>query len=116
MGATALMFHRELKIDGPFSVSQGWLQPIKSRYGIRELDVQAEKLSGDENAATLFFDEFQRIIRYTMDETGLLWKALSKKTFVDYTVKSTLGHKSSKERVTIMACANSTGQHKLSLV
>ena len=34
--------------------STGWLKRFKSRHGIRELDIQGEKLSADTGAAEKF--------------------------------------------------------------
>uniref|UniRef100_A0A8C4SR40 HTH CENPB-type domain-containing protein n=1 Tax=Erpetoichthys calabaricus TaxID=27687 RepID=A0A8C4SR40_ERPCA len=110
----AKWFHCEMKIPEPFDASQGWLQCFKSRHGIRQLDIQGEKLSGDSDAAALYVMEFKRLVEahdlspdqlYNADETGLYWKVLPSK-----------GHKSSKERIIVLACANASGSHKLKLV
>uniref|UniRef100_A0A8C8T197 Uncharacterized protein n=1 Tax=Pelusios castaneus TaxID=367368 RepID=A0A8C8T197_9SAUR len=121
----AKWFHSEMKIPEPFAASQGWLQCFKSRHGIRQLDIQGEKLSGDSDAAALYVTEFKRLVEahdlsphqlYNADETGLYWKALPSKTLVSKEEKSAPGHKSSKERITVLACANASGSHKLKLV
>jgi len=52
---------------------------------------------------------------YNCDETGLCWKALPSKTMASQREKTTPGHKGNKERITILACANATGDHKLKL-
>ncbi|KAG5867736.1 hypothetical protein JTB14_010146 [Gonioctena quinquepunctata] len=71
-----------------FKASNGWLRNFKFRHGVRELDLAGEKLSADSAAATL----------------------ASKRE------SSAPGHKVSKERVTVLNCANSTGNHKLPLL
>jgi hypothetical protein len=62
------------------------LHGFKSRHGIRQLDIQGEKLSGDTSAADLYVTEFKRMVAahdlsleqiYNADETGLYWKPLS---------------------------------------
>ncbi|CAB3224322.1 unnamed protein product [Arctia plantaginis] len=53
---------------------------------------------------------------YNADETGLVWKALPKTTLASKRESSAPGHKVSKERVTVLNCANSTGNHKLPLL
>ncbi|CAH0725634.1 unnamed protein product, partial [Brenthis ino] len=75
-----------------FKASNGWLRNFKFRHGVRELDL----------AET--------------DETGLVWKALPKTTLASKRESSAPGHKVSKERVTVLNCANSTGNHKLPLL
>jgi hypothetical protein len=69
--------------------------------------------------------EFKRLVAahdlspeqvYNADETGLYWKALPSKTIVSQEEKSAPGHKSSKERKTVLACSNASGTHKLQLV
>lgn len=121
----ALWFHQKMQVKESFTASQGWLSRFKARHGIRQLDIQGEKLSGDKNATDLYKNEFLRIIErhdlsraqiYNADETGLYWKALPSKTLVDRTEKSAPGHKLIKETITLMACANASGEHKLKLL
>lgn len=121
----ALWFHENLNIKEPFSASQGWLAKFKKRHGIRQLDLQGESLSGDLIAATLFNENFNSLVEkcnlttdqiYNADESGLFWKMLPSKTLAAQSEKSAPGHKSSKERLTIMTCSNASGSHKLNLV
>lgn len=49
-----------LGLQGPFDASSGWLSRFKSRHGIRELDIQGEKLSSNEDAATEFTINFNK--------------------------------------------------------
>lgn len=120
----AKWFHEHLKIEETFNASQGWLFRFKTRHGIRQLDIQGESLSGDLTAATLFNDEFNSFLSklnlspdqvYNADESGLFWKMLPSKTLAAQSEKSAPGHKSSKERLTIMTCSNATGSHKIKL-
>ncbi|XP_045473872.1 jerky protein homolog-like [Harmonia axyridis] len=121
----AKWFHTEMKIEKPFQASQGWLLRFKKRHGIRQLDIQGEKLSADNGAAELFLAEFKRLIErydlsseqvYNADETGLFWKSLPSKTLAMQNEKSAPGHKCSKERITLMPCSNASGNHKLQLL
>nr|BAN21014.1 unkown protein [Riptortus pedestris] len=120
----ALWFHENLKIEEPFSASQGWLHKFKKRHGIRQLAIQGESLSGDNVAATLFIENFNCLVKkfdltpdqiYNADESGLFWKMLPSKTLAAHSEKYAPGHKSSKERLTIMTCCNASGDHKLKL-
>ena len=52
---------------------------------------------------------------YNCDETGFYWKALLSKTLASRKEEKAPGYKVRKERVTILACANATGDHKLRL-
>lgn len=49
------------------------------------------------------------------DEIGLYWKMLPSKTLAARTERSAPGYKLSKEGLTILACANASGTHKLLL-
>lgn len=120
----ATWFHETLKIEQTFNASQGWLFRFKARHGIRQLDIQGESLSGDLIGATLFNEEFNSLLStlnlspdqvYNADESGLFWKMLPSKSLAARSEKSAPGHKSSKERLTIMTCSNATGTHKLKL-
>ena len=52
---------------------------------------------------------------YNCDETGLNYKMLPTKTLASKREAAAPGYKKSKERVTILACSNATGNHKLRL-
>ena len=53
---------------------------------------------------------------YNCDETGLYYRMLPDKTLAAKDETRAKGMKKQKERVTIMACSNATGNHKLPLV
>ena len=50
---------------------------------------------------------------YNADETGLFWRVLPDKTLAGSREKDAPGVKKSKDRVTLLCCANATGTHKL---
>lgn len=121
----AKFFHESLGIEGDFNASSGWLTRFKRRHGIRQLNVVGERLSADMTAAESFSVNFQKYIDeenftgdqiYNADETGLYWKCLPTKTLASQKEMSAPGHKSSKERITIMCCGNASGDHKMKLV
>lgn len=107
-----------------FKASTGWLKRFKSRHGIRELEIQGEKLSADVPAANAFKEKVSAIIKdgytrnniYNADETGLNWKSLPSKSLASRREIAAPGYKSCKQRVTIMTCANSSGTHRLPLL
>ena len=49
---------------------------------------------------------------YNCDESGLYWKSVPTNTLADYEDKKVKGRKISKERVSIMCCANASGSHR----
>jgi len=121
----AKLFHEALGLEGNFSASSGWLTRFKQRHGIRELPVQVEQLSACVAAADAFRLEFQKYVEeenlqpdqiYNADETGLYWKCLPTKALAFTKEKSTPGHKSFKERLTVMCCGNASGNHKTKLL
>ena len=75
-------------------------------------------------AVTVFKDNLFKFIEkegisgeqlYNCDETGLNYKMLPTKTLASKREAAAPGYKKSKERVTILACSNATGNHKLRL-
>lgn len=81
----ALYFNEKLGSPADFKASTGWLKNFKSWLGIRELNVQGEKLSSDSSAAEAFETTFSNFVNsngfdrddvYNCDETGINWKAL----------------------------------------
>lgn len=122
----ALQLYEKLKKDSEitFGASIGWLDRWKKRYGVRQLSVCGEKLSGNDESVLKFKDSFHKFIEsegltgdqiYNCDETGLNFRMLPEKSLASKEEKSVPGHKRSKERVTVMACCNATGEHKLKL-
>ncbi|XP_057667238.1 jerky protein homolog-like [Diorhabda carinulata] len=118
----AVQFNEKLEGPSNFEASSGWLKRFKSRHGIRELQIQGEKLYADLLAAELFKIKLRDILNqenyglenvYNADETGLNWKALPRKTLASRRELAVLGPKISKDRITALACANATGSHRL---
>lgn len=87
----AKIFFEFLGLEGNFDASSGWLYHFKQRYGICELDIQGEVLSGDKDTAEKFVVEFNNFFTaenllpeqiFNADESGLYWKCLPSKTLV----------------------------------
>jgi len=121
----ALEFHAHLHSDIPFTASLGWIQNFKKRHCIRSLKICGEKLSSNESVIMPFIEQFNKKISdlnlcpeqiYNADETALVFKNLNDRTLVAVHEKNAPGRKNSKEKVTIMPCINSTGEHKLPLM
>ena len=120
----ARSFHQMMNITDTCAFSQGWLQGFKTRHGIRKLDIVGESESADKNAAHNYCDVFEDLVKrhnlspnqiYNADETGLLWRCQPKTTLAGFEEKTVKGFKSSKERLTILNCANLSGTHRLKL-
>ncbi|PNF43064.1 Jerky protein homolog-like [Cryptotermes secundus] len=118
----AKYFFEALELEGSFDASSGWLTRFKQRHGIREISIQGEKLSGDLSASDQFCTNFDSFVKsenllpeqiYNADETGLYWKCLPTRTLAFQNERQAPGHKSSKERLTVLCCSNASGTHKL---
>lgn len=121
----ALQLNNLMKGDEEFVASTGWLDRWKKRHGIRQLTITGEQLSSDNAAAQMYIDEFDSLIIeggyspqqvYNADETGLNFKALPNKSLASEQEARAPGFKMNKERVTLMACSNAAGNHKLPLM
>ncbi|XP_066248165.1 jerky protein homolog-like [Euwallacea similis] len=105
----ALMISRHFPEIDQFTASSGWLDRWKKRYGVRQLTVCGEKLSADVSSVDKFKQDFKKQI----EDCGT---HVIKFTTVTKLEKSAPGHKRSKERLTIMACSNASGKHKIPLM
>jgi len=122
----ALSLNKQLPHGDPsFTASQGWLDRWKKRHGVRQLAITGESLSGDNISAEKFKKEFEEFIKqeqltaeqiYNADESGLFYRMLPSKTLASKLEDSAKGYKKGKDRLTIMACSNASGNHKLPLV
>lgn len=122
----ALMFNEKLNGDAGFKASEGWLYKFKQRHGIRQLNIEGEKLSAaSAEIVSDFKKKFDELMRengytrdqvYNADETGLNYKALPTKTLASFCENFAPGYKMQKQRVTLMMCANANGTHRLPLL
>lgn len=121
----ALVLNRVLGGGEQFAASEGWLSNWKKRHGVRQLTVTGESRSANEKSAEEFINKLIVMIQdeeltpaavYNADETGLFFKMLPSKTLAAKNEKEARGYKQQKERVTLMACCNADGSHKLPLL
>ena len=88
------------------------------------MSLQGEKLSADATAIDPFKRKLQEVMEkgltleqlYNCDETGLYYRMLPAKTLASRYEKGAEGMEKQKDCVTLMACSNATGNHKLPLV
>lgn len=122
----AIHFNAKLNGDADFKASSGWLDKFKNRHGIRQLNIEGEKMSAASvETVNEFKAKFQQMIDdnqlsrdqvYNADETGLNYKALPTKTLASYSEKYAPGFKMQKQRITAMCCANASGNHRMPLL
>ena len=93
-----------------------------NRHGVGSLSMQ---VSAAIMEVEPFKKRFQEVLEerglsreqvFNADESGLYWKLMPSKTLVTFREKDAKAFKQSKDRVTIMACANACGIIKLPLV
>ncbi|XP_036598039.1 jerky protein homolog [Trichosurus vulpecula] len=112
-------FYEQMQLTEPCVFSGGWLWRFKARHGIKKLDVSNERQSADHQAAEQFCGFFRSLIAehglspeqfYNADETGLFWRCLPNSTPEG---ASASGLKQTKDRLTVLMCANAAGSHKI---
>lgn len=122
----AMQLHGLLKDgDSEFTASQGWLNRWKERHGVRQLYISGEKLSAAESEVEPFKERLRKFLKkenltldqiYNCDETGLNHRMLPKNTLAAKQDAAAPGFKKSKDRVTVLACSNASGNHRLPLL
>lgn len=121
----AIQLNMLLNGENSFTASTGWFDRWKKRHGIRQLTITGEQLSSDHAAVQGYLSTFENLIAegnyspqqiYNADETGLNFRALPTKSLASKAETRAPGYKMSKDRVTLMACSNAAGNHKLPLM
>ncbi|XP_039953998.1 tigger transposable element-derived protein 6-like [Bactrocera tryoni] len=105
-----------------FVASNGWLQKWRSRHNITFKYICGESAAVDMQDVQQFLDKLPSFLIgysprdvYNADETGLFFRALPNKTLA---LKNEVcrGGKLSKERLTVLLCANMAGEKEKPLV
>lgn len=105
-----------------FKASRGWFERFKTRSGIHSVVRHGEAASSDVPAAKDFASEFLEVVTtqgylpqqvFNCDETGLFWKRMPKRTFLTQEETKLPGHKPMKDRLTLLFCANASGDLKI---
>ncbi|XP_028575874.2 uncharacterized protein LOC114592144 isoform X1 [Podarcis muralis] len=125
----ALRLHADLVRNIPgasegeiFKASRGWFDNFKRRSGIHIAARHGEVAIANREDADQFVLEFQDYVAaegflpqqvFNCDETGLFWKKMPKRTYITEEEKSLPGHKPMKDRLTLLLCANASGDFKL---
>ncbi|KAM7075488.1 jerky protein homolog [Molossus nigricans] len=112
-------FYEQMQLTEPCVFSGGWLWRFKARHGIKKLDASSEKQVADHQAAEQFCGFFRSLTVehgltpeqvYNADETGLFWQCLPGPSPEGGPVP---GRRQSRDRLTVLMCANATGSHKI---
>lgn len=105
-----------------FKASRGWFEKFKKRTGIHSVMRHGEAASSDKKAAENYVSDFKKLLIsegylpqqiFNCDETGLFWKKMPKRTYITEEEKALPGHKPMKDRLTLLFCANASGDLKI---
>lgn len=119
--AAADKLAKQLNINN-FKASSGWLFRFRRRHNIKIKKICGESLSIDNEAVETFRKKLSDILKaenilpsqlYNYGETELYWRALPDSTQVSKAHTNTPGWKISKDRVSVVLCANADGNHML---
>ena len=105
------------------SCSNGWLSRFKTRHGISQKRICGESCSVSEETSDKWLsitlptlqEGYEARDIFNVDKTGLFFKLLPEKT-LGFKNEPCHGGKHSKERLTVLAGANSDGTEKLPLL
>ncbi|XP_046588037.1 tigger transposable element-derived protein 4-like [Neodiprion lecontei] len=110
------------KLHINFSGSNGWLEGFKKRNDIAFKNICGESNSVDNNECSEWIKNLPVLLHdytpddvFNADEAGLFYKCLPDKTFT-FKGQPCHGGKLSKDRVTVLVCANMSGNEKLPLL
>ncbi|XP_023232705.1 tigger transposable element-derived protein 1-like [Centruroides sculpturatus] len=112
----------EVAKDEEFKASNGWFNRFKSHCNWHSIAESGEAASADKEAVSYYPEKFKAMIDeggytsqtiFNVDETGLFWKKIPKRTFIAREEKTFPGFKASKDRLTVMVGANAAGDCKL---
>lgn len=104
-----------------FVASKGWFERFKKRFSLHNVSFSGEKASADHEAAQNFPSQLRELIAekhyvadqiFNCDETGLYWKRMPSRTYLTSAEKEAPGFKVSKDRFTLLFCANASGNYR----
>lgn len=121
--AAARKLAQKMEIEN-FRGSDGWLWRFRNRHGLFNATVRGE--AGDADTASIepFRIKLDKLIQdehlsysqvYNGDETGFFWRSMPKNSQMRKGEETVKGKKSSKERLSVLVCANASGTHRLKL-
>jgi hypothetical protein len=110
--------------ESDFKASWQWLSRFRVRHGLQKILLHGEGAEVNKNDPELLaaLEELYEIISnykpenvYNMDETGLFFRLLPRYSLLmpEEDLSTTRGKKKSKDRLSLIVCANATGSHKI---
>ncbi|XP_042229138.1 tigger transposable element-derived protein 1-like isoform X1 [Homarus americanus] len=105
-----------------FKASKGWFDKFKKRTGIYYVVRHGKAASAGKEGAEKFVAEFKKLMDkeeylpqqvFNVDETGLFWKKMPKRTFISKDEAALPGHKPMKDRLALLLGANASGDFRL---
>ena len=105
-----------------FVASRGWIHRFKNRNNFHNVQITGETARGDIKAAVAFPATLRAIIErgnyppelvFNVDETGLFWKRMPKRTFLSREQERAPGFKAANDRLTLLLGGNANGDFKL---
>jgi hypothetical protein len=122
--AKRIFNHLQEQGEGPttetFGASRGWFDRFKHRSNLHS--IKGEAASADHQAALELPDTFKAIIEhdncpphpvFNVGETGLYWKHMPSRTFINQEEKHVSGFKAAKDRFTLLLGGNTSGDFSL---
>ncbi|KAF5185902.1 Tigger transposable element-derived protein [Thalictrum thalictroides] len=108
-----------------FKASWQWLSRFRARHGLNKMLLHGECAEVDKDDPELLasldnlyelINKFEHENVYNMDETGLFFRLLPRYSILmpQEDIATTRGKKKSKDRISLIVCANATGTHKIS--
>jgi hypothetical protein len=116
----AMEIYDEMKRNDPgikeFTASNGWLHNFIKRHNLKNIPLHGESGSVDENEIRNPLNDLRTKILsyneadvYNMDETGLFYRQLPRRSYTTPEELIVFGRKLQKNRVTITFCTNADG-------
>nr|XP_012139989.1 PREDICTED: jerky protein homolog-like isoform X2 [Megachile rotundata] len=123
--AKAQEFFRQYGGAESFKASDGWFRTWKARNGIRSIAMAVAPSTTNTNVTNQFTTEILKIMEkekltlhqvFNADETELYFKMMPNNNSIVKTEHETPNSKRINDRLTIMACCNTTGSFKMPLL
>ncbi|XP_026550069.1 tigger transposable element-derived protein 1-like, partial [Notechis scutatus] len=107
-----------------FKASREWFERFCKKNGTHNIVRHGEAASSDTAAAAAeaFAKDFAKFVEaegyvpqqvFNCDQTGLFWKKMPKRTYITQEEMAMPGHKPMKDRLTLLLCANASGDLKI---
>ncbi|XP_037114879.1 tigger transposable element-derived protein 1-like [Syngnathus acus] len=105
-----------------FKASRGWFDNFIKRSGIRSIRHDQDVAGLNQKAAEKFAAQFERFVTsegylpnqvFSLGQAGLFWRKMPRRTSLTKEEKARPGHKPMKDKLTLLLCANASGDCQL---